>query len=264
VRHARHRLWQPTPSFPSLAALNGWLEARCRELWAEIAHGGQPGTVADAWREEAQHLAQLPRPFDGFVEHTKRVSPTCLIHLERNRYSVPASFANRPVSVRVYPERVVIAAEGQIAAEHIRVFARSHDRNSGATVYDWRHYLALIQRKPGALRNGAPFAEMPPAFRALQQRMLKTPGGDREMVDILALVLQHDEQAVLIAVELALEAGAPTKTHILNLLHRLIDGKPPDAPPVKPPSALTLTTEPQANVERYDALRKPREARHAS
>jgi hypothetical protein len=177
---------------------------------------------------------------------------------------VPASFANRPVSVRVYPERVVVAAEGQIVCEHVRVFARSHDRKSTATVYDWRHYLAVIQRKPGALRDGAPFAEMPPAFRALQQRMLKTPGGDREMVEILALVLQHDEQAVLTAVELALEAGAPTKTHILNLGRRLVDGKPLEAPPVKPPGALTLTTEPQANVERYDALRKAKEARHAS
>jgi hypothetical protein len=94
--------------------------------------------------------------------------------------------------------------------------------------------------------------------------MLKTPGGDREMVEILALVLQHDEQAVLTAVEMALEAGAPTKTHILNLLHRLVDGKPMDVPALKAPQALTLATEPQANVERYDALRKAREARHAS
>jgi hypothetical protein len=47
---------------------------------------------------------QLPRPFDGFVEYAKRVSPTCLIHLERNRYSVPGSFANRAVGVRVYPD----------------------------------------------------------------------------------------------------------------------------------------------------------------
>ena len=94
--------------------------------------------------------------------------------------------------------------------------------------------------------------------------MLKTPGGDREMVEILALVLQHDEQAVLAAVELALEAGVPTKTHILNLLHRLVDGKPTNTPPIKAPQALTLTTEPRADVERYDALRKVREARHAS
>ena len=203
VQDARHRLWQPTPSFPSLAALNDWLETRCQELWAQTPHGSHPGMISDAWSEEAQHLMPLPRPFDGFVEYAKRVSPTCLIHLERNRYSVPASFANRPVSVRVYPERIVVAGEGQVICEHRRVFARSHQRKSTTTVFDWRHYLAVIQRKPGALRNGAPFAELPLAFRALQQRMLKTPGGDREMVEILALVLQHDEQAVLAAVELA-------------------------------------------------------------
>ena len=246
------------------AALNDWLEMRCQELWAQTQHGWQLGSVAEAWAEEARHLMPLSRPFDGFVEYAKRVSPTCLIHLERNRYSVPASFANRPVSVRVYPERIVVAAEGQIVCEHARVFARSHERKSTTTVFDWRHYLAVIQRKPGALRNGAPFAELPPAFRALQQRMLKTPGGDREIVEILALVLQHDEQTVLAAVELALEAGMPTKTHILNLLHRLVDGKPIDPLPVNPPNALTLTTEPQANVGRYDDLRKAREARHAS
>ena len=261
---ARHRLWQPMPDFPSLAALNDWLETRCRELWAQTLHGSQPGAIGDVWAEEVGRLMQLSRPFDGFVEYAKRVSPTCLVHLDRNRYSVPASFANRPVSLRVYPERIVVVAEGQIVCEHRRVFARSHERKSTTTVYDWRHYLAVIQRKPGALRNGAPFVELPPAFRALQQRMLKTPGGDREMVEILALVLQHDEQAVPAAVELAPEAGAPTKTHILNLLHRLVDGKPTDTPTIKAPQALTLTTEPRADVERYDALRKVREARHAS
>jgi hypothetical protein len=60
-----------------------------------------------------------------------------------------------------------------------------------------------------------PSLKMPPALRALQQRKLKTPGGVREMVEILALVLQHDEQAVLTAIELAVQAGAPTNTHIL-------------------------------------------------
>ncbi len=79
VQDARHRLWQPAPSFPSLAALNDWLEKRCRELWAQTLHGSQAGTVADAWAEEAQHLMQFPRSFDGFVEYAKRVSPTCLI-----------------------------------------------------------------------------------------------------------------------------------------------------------------------------------------
>ena len=191
------------------------------------------------------------------------LTKTCLISFDRNRYSVPASLANRPVSLRVYPQRIVVVAEGQAVCEHHRVFARSHDRQS-LTVYDWRHYLAVVQRKPGALRNGAPFAELPAAFRSLQQHLLKTLGGDREMVEILALVLQHDEQVVLAAVDLALKAGVPTKTHILNLLHRLIDDRPVVAPTVDAPQALTLTTEPRANVERYDALRRTKEVRHAS
>ena len=202
------------------------------------------------------------RPFDGFVEHTKRVSPTCLVHFERNRYSVPASFANRPVSVRIYPGRIVIAAEGQTLCEHVRIIARSHHL-PGQTIYDWRHYLAVIQRKPGALRNGAPFADMPVCLRWRQCPLLKRAGGDREMVEILALVLQHDEQAVLCAVELALEAGVPTKTHILNILHRLVDGKEEKAARIDAPQALSLRREPKADVERYDALLR-REVRHAS
>ena len=85
------------------------------------------------------------------------------------------------------------------------------------------------------------------------------------MVDVLALVLQHDEQAVLCAVDLALDAGVPTKTHVLNLLHRLIDERPPVTPEVDPPRALALLEEPQANVQRYDGLRgQTQRVRHAS
>ncbi len=102
---------------------------------------------------------------------------------------------------------------------------------------------------------------MPEAFCSLPTFLLKRPGGDREMVEILALVLHHDEQAVLCAVELALEAGVPTKTHVLNILHRLIDGKVTAPAPIDAPQALHLNQEPMADVERYDTLR---EVRHAS
>ena len=250
---------------PDLTALNAWLEQRCIELWHEIPHGTLPGTIAAVWAEEQAALMPLPSAFDGFVEQSKRVSPTCLINFERNRYSVPASFANRPVSLRIYPDLLVVAAEGQVLCEHPRVIDRSH-KQLPRTIYDWRHYLAVIQRKPGgALRNGAPFAELPMAFRQLQDQMLRRPGGDREMVDILALVLQHDEEAVLTAVELALAEGVPTKTHVMNLLHRLIDGKTSGTPDINTPQALILSREPMANVERYDGLRVQNEGgRHAS
>lgn len=188
VQDARNRMWQVMPVFADLAELNHWLEDRCIALWAETPHKALPGSIADVWEAEKPMLMGLPPAFDGFIAHSKRVSPTCLITFERNRYSVPASFANRRVSLHVYPERLVVVAEGQTVCEHARSIDRSH-RKPGKVIYDWRHYLAVIQRKPGALRNGAPFTEMPDVFRQLQDDMLRKDGGDREMVDILSLVL---------------------------------------------------------------------------
>src|SRR5690606_4707890 len=112
-----------------------------------------------------------------------------------------------------------------------------------------------LQRKPGALRNGAPFSELPEGFRRLQATRLKQPGGDRGMVEGLALVLHHDEQAALPAIALVREAGVASKTHVLNVLHRLLDGEPVAPTPVTAPQALRLVNEPRANVLRDDALR---------
>lgn len=257
VQDARHRIWHQAPAFDSLGALNDWLKKRCVELWHSIHHPELTAqTIAQVWAEEQPELIQVSRPFDGFVEHTKRVSPTCLINFERNRYSVPASFANRPVSLRVYAERLVMVSEGRIIAEHLRVIQRDH--RYSVTRYDWRHYLSVVQRKPGALRNGAPFLEMPEAFKRLQAILLKHSGGDREMVEILALVLHHEEHTVLTSVELALESGVPSKQHVLNLLGRLVESSPPLL--VTAPQALALGEEPKANVSRYDRLRRIRHA----
>lgn len=59
--------------------------------------------------------------------------------------------------------------------------------------------------------------------------------------------------------------GVPTKTHVLNILHRLIDGKTTGGPDIDTPQALILRREPKANVERYDGLRASNTGgRHAS
>lgn len=259
VQDSRRRIWLEAPRFTDLSELNDWLEQRCLTLWQELHHPDQRrASVAEVWQEECSHLMPTPAPFDGFVEHTKRVSPTCLVYFELNRYSVPATFANRPVSVRVYADRLVMATEGKFIAEHPRIIERQHDASRGRTVYDWRHYLSVLQRKPGALRNGAPFNELPEGFKRLQAVLLKHPGGDREMAEILALVLHHDESAVLAAVEQALASEVPSKQHVINILGRLLELPPPA--PVATPAALALTEEPQANVVRYDRLREVRNA----
>ena len=162
-----------------------------------------------------------------------------------------APSANRPANLRIYPERLVVAAVGNIPREQERLIQRCHDLPP-RTICDWRHCPAVIQRKPGALRNGAPFVEVPSMIEQLQDQMLRKPDGDRKIADVLALVLHHDEQAVPTPVEIALDAGVPTKIHLLNLLHRLIDGKTTGGPDIDTPQALVLRHEPAADLDRHD------------
>lgn len=252
VRDTRHRLWQNAPNFESLTALNQWLEQRCIELWQEIPHPeDRSRSVAEVLQQERPKLMETPVSFDGFVEYTKRVSSTCLVAFERCKYSVPASFANHVISLRVYADKLVMVAEANVIAVHERIIHRDHN-TPGPTCYDWRHYLSVVQRKPGALRNGAPFNELPESFKQLQKRLLKRKGGDREMADILALVLLHNEKDVEQAIIDAIASGEPSKQHVINCLHRLQDKPAPL--PLNPPPTLKLVTESKANTARYDTL----------
>ncbi len=127
----------------------------------------------------------------------------------------------------------------------LRIINRRHD-TAGNTVYDWRHYLAVLQRKPGGAQEWAqPFTELPEAFRRLQARCSTAREATARWMEILALVLHHDEQAVLAAVELARRPASPAKTHVLNVLHRLLDGKPAAPAPITAPQALRTVNSPR-------------------
>ena len=99
VGNIREWLFTPLARFASFDALNGWLATRCREL-SQRKHPVTPErTIAACFAEEQPSLRQITATFDGYVEHMLRVSSTCLVAVDRNRYSVPAAFAGRAVSV---------------------------------------------------------------------------------------------------------------------------------------------------------------------
>jgi transposase len=248
VQDSRRRIWQDAGQrrFGSYIELNAWLGERCRALWSELAHPEHAAfTVAEMLEHEQAHLMPMPEPFDGYVEHPARVSSTCLVNVQRNRYSVPCELAGQMVSARLYPTRVAIVAGDAIVASHERLSDR------GQTRYDWQHYIPLVQRKPGVLRNGAPFADLPPALLQLQQALLRRAGGDRVMAQVLAAVPLAGLESVLVAAELVLETGVVSAEHVLNVLGRLHAGPPLE----HVATALHLTEAPRADTDRYDRLR---------
>jgi len=247
VQDARRRIWQDAQQarFATFAELNAWLATQCVAAW-DAPHPELPGTtIRAAWTQERGQLMPMPTPFDGYVEVPARVSSTSLVSVARNRYSVPCTWAGHRVSVRLYPDRVVIVADADVVAEHARAVDRDH------VVYNWQHYLPLVQRKPGALRNGAPFADLPDPLQRLRRALLRHEGGDKVMARVLMAVPTHGVDAVLVAVELVLESGRPSADHVLNVIARLADGPP--APSVA--TALTVAAAPLADPHRYDTLR---------
>ena len=130
-------------------------------------------------------------------------------------------------------------------ASHDRLTERDHIR------YDWQHYIPLVARKPGALRNGAPFADMPTPLQQLRQGLMRHTGGDKIMSQVLAAVPSAGLDAVLVAVELVIESGAISAEHVINVLARL-NASPP---PACVETSLQLNEAPLANTGRYDNLR---------
>lgn len=256
VGNIREWLFTPLARFASFEALNEWLATRCREL-AGRKHPVTPElSIADCFAQEQLSLRRITAQFDGYVEHMLRVSSTCLVALDRNRYSVPAEFAGRAVSVRSTAGRVRVVADGVVIAEHARRFGRDE------LICDPWHYLPVLERKPGALRNGVPFLEwqLPVAIQLVRDCLLKQPKGDRAFVELLVMARDSSLEALQVACELVLEGNVVTAPVVMNQMRRLLAPSLPSTLTV--PDMLKLQNEPISDCGRYDRLREVSHAVH--
>jgi len=250
VDFLRGRLFIPHRKFSDLEEMNRYLADQCRTLAAGQRHPEFPEkTVADVFAEERKHLMTVRVPFDGYRETLARVSPTSLVCFDRNRYSVYAAAVGKTVTVRSYARRVVLVADDKVVGVHDRQFGRDK------TLYDPWHYVEVLKRKPGALRNGAPFKEweLPGPLQAVRKALAAHPDGDRQFVGILCAVLTHSLEAVVHACAAALAAGPISRDVVLNLLSRGDETTEP-ASCATPPQLPPLKLPPVADCGRYDRL----------
>jgi transposase len=255
----RKRFFSPRPSFKTLEDLNGWLAEKCIAYAREQAHPEQPDpghdrsgavkTVFEMFEAERAALMPYRGRFDGFHAVSAAVSKTCLVRFDRNKYSVASRAVGRPVDIHAYADRIVIKQDGVVVGEHARRFGRNQ------VAYDPWHYVPVLARKPGALRNGAPFKDwpLPGAIEKVRRRLAGTDDGDRQMVKVLTAVLTDGLSAVEAACAEALIAGLASADVILNALARR--QQPAPSTPIAVPERLALKLPPIADCARYDALR---------
>ena len=247
----RERFFTPRLRVASYDELNAWLLDRCvayakAHQHPEIAER----TIWQAFEAERPQLVPISGAFDGFHAIQASVSKTCLVRFDNNKYSVTSRAVGRPVEIQAYADRIVIRQDGAVVGEHPRRFGR------GETIYDPWHYVPVLARKPGALRNGAPFKDwlLPASLERVRRKLKGSDDGDRQMVKVLSAVLTDGLIAVEAACAEALAGGVHSADVVLNILSRHRD--PGLTPTILTPDALRLRHLPVADCARYDSLRR--------
>jgi transposase len=216
VGYARRNLLVPVPSFPSWAALNGYLAAACyADLFRRVR--GKVGTKAERLAEDRAALLALPteafEPRRVVQGHANSLS---LVRFDRNDYSVPTSYAHHEVSVIGGIEEVAITSGAEVITRHPRHWGKER------TFFDPVHYLALLERKPGAIDFARPLEgwELPGCFATLRRRLEAdlADRGTREFIKVLRLLENATVPALARAIDSALSIGATGSDAIALIL----------------------------------------------
>jgi hypothetical protein len=225
VGYARRNFLVPIPTFASFAALNAHLEQRCLDRLGDQVRG-HAESIGERLERDLAALQPRPlAPFDACDRRPARVSSLSLVRYERNDYSVPTAYGHRAVLVRGYVDEVVIACGAEVIARHPRAYGRED------FVFDPLHYLALIERKIGALDQAAPLQgwALPEAFATLRRLLEARMGrpGKREYVQVLRLLETFRLEDVHAAVREALRLGAIGYDAVKHLVLCRIERRPP-------------------------------------
>ena len=216
VGFARRNFMVPVPEITSLEQFNAALLEKCRADM-ERKLRGQEDTKGALLKADQAAFRLLPAaPFESCRKRSTTASSLSLVRFDCNDYSVPVEFAHRPVVVKGFVDRVEICRQTETIAAHPRLWGKED------VSYDPLHYLALLERKPGALEHARPLDgwDLPECFGVLRRRLedeLESEG-KREYIRVLRLLEKHSERRVAGAIEKGLSIRAHTRDAIAQFL----------------------------------------------
>jgi transposase len=225
VGYARRNFMVPVPRFESWEAFNADLAGHCDKRGDDVLRGHRESIGERFGRDQEALMALPPAPFEACEKMGTRVSSLSLVRYRSNDYSVPVAYGHQEVWVRGYVHEVVIGCGAEIIARHCRSYEQED------LIFDPLHYLALLERKIGALDQAAPLQgwELPEAFaslrRLLEARMDK--GGKREYVQVLRLLETFALEEVHGAIRDALRLGAIGYDAVKHLVLCRVERRPP-------------------------------------
>lgn len=241
VGYARRNTLVPVPDFPSWEALEAHLLAWCE---------AERRRLGDTWQKEREVLQPLPRfPFRCAVTKLVSVNRLCLVHFDRNRYSVPCEHVGKTLQLFAYADRVEIADGKKVVAVHERFYGR------GETSFKLEHYLPALARKPRAATHLALVPKMPPVYARVRQHLLRArQDGYHEFAAILLLHQDFPAEAVTRALEEAADRGLFAADAVRQILINQHESPTLTSALAQVPPSLADVQIQAADPQRYDHL----------
>jgi transposase len=218
VKFARLNFFVPVPQVRDLDELNGQLAEMCRkDLQRRLR--GKMGTKAQMLKEDqASFLPLPPVPFDACRKQPTRANSLSLVRFDDNDYSVPVAYAHHEILVKGYVDRVVLCHRERVIAQHGRSWGKE------GVFFDYRHYLPLLERKPGSLDHARPLLnlDLPECLETLRRRLQgeekKEGEGVREFIRVVRLLEDYPMAKLKEAVVKALQIRTHSREAILQFL----------------------------------------------
>jgi len=216
VGFARRNFMVPVPEADSWEALNAELARRCE---ADLARRVRGKDRPKGELLAAERASLRPVPAHGFEPRRVELGQAnslSLVRFDGNDYSVPTAFAHHPIAVVGGLDEVRLVCRDHLVARHRRQWGKEH------VTFDPVHYLALLERKPGAFDHARPLLgwALPEGFAALRRRFEAAWGeaGVRHFIQVLRLLEKASLGDLTAAVERALAIGATTADAVRVLL----------------------------------------------
>ncbi|MFH0980687.1 MAG: IS21 family transposase [Planctomycetota bacterium] len=197
VKRSQRTFLTPLPEVQDLDTLNAKLAQDCL---AELDRTDREGQSYRAlWEAEKPCLLTLPaEAFPACQERSSIVDKESLVQFDGHRYSVPVRWAYHPCVLKGFVDRVELYCQHQCVAVHRRSYGPER------FVLEPRHYLPLLERKPGCLDQARPFQGNPwgEDFALLRRELEYRLGdeGTRQFIRALLLLTEHPEDEVRQAV----------------------------------------------------------------
>ena len=217
VNTSRCNFFSPLCRVNSLDELNVKLQELCL-AWAQKARHPEfkDKTVWEVYQKEKPYLLDYRSSFDAYKIQATVISSYSLINYETNAYSVDCFYVGKQAEIRIYAKHIIVVSENKEIASHKRCFGRYQ------RIYNPWHYISVLEKKPGALRNGAPFKhlKLPSALEKIRLVLSKYSDGDKQFIKILLQIQLHGLKAVEQACTLSLKQGISSSDFIMQILQK--------------------------------------------